>query len=330
MLYKLRKSFDFDLKKQEKKILFIFILGLLFYALLVLFGDLKKIVKVSFLFNWTVVIVLLFLSLLNYLIRFVRWHYFLRQISIKIPTITSLRIFLAGLSMTVTPGKMGEVVKAYLVKKETGNKFAEMVPLLITERLTDGIGMLILALGGIYLFKQSVLFFLFSFGIVILFFLFVYNKRYTLKIIKKLEKRLGHLKPLDFFLTFFINSEKLLKFKPLSNAILLSVVAWTFEGISLFLLINNFGNFWSWKSLFYSLFIFSFSSIAGFLVLIPGGIGVAEGSITTLLTLFFQISLPQVIFITLVFRFVTLWFGVFLGLINLFLSFSKLKLYGKT
>ncbi|MBI4226315.1 flippase-like domain-containing protein [Candidatus Roizmanbacteria bacterium] len=326
MYQKIKKTLDFDFKKQEKKILLIFTLGLLFYAALVLFGDTKKIISISFSFKWNVVILLLLLSLFNYLVRFVRWHYFLHQISIKIPFANSLRIFLAGLSMTVTPGKMGEVVKAYLIKKETGNKFAQMIPLLITERLTDGIGMLLLALGGIYLFRQSAIFFLFSLSIVLCFFLFVYYKRHTLKLIRKLEDKIGHIKALDFFLTFFENSEKLLRSKQLTIGILLSIIAWSFEGISLFLLINNFGSFWRWSSFFYALFIFSFSSIAGFLVLIPGGIGVAEGSITSLLTLFFQIGLPQAIFITLIFRFVTLWFGVLLGLANLLLSFSKLRL----
>ena len=325
MLHKIKKTLDFDLKKQERKIFLIFILGLIFYAVLVLFGDAKKIINISFSFKWNLIIVLLLLSFLNYIVRFVRWHYFLRQISIKIPLVNSFRIFLAGLSMTVTPGKMGEVVKAYLIKKEAGNKFAQMVPLLITERLTDGIGMLLLALGGIYFFRQSLIFFLFSFGLVVLFFLFIYNKKYTLKLIRKLEDRFGHLKPLDFFLTFFEHSEKLLKLKHLTVGIILSVTAWSLEGISLFLLINSFGHFWQWKSLFYSLFIFSFSSIAGFLVLVRGGIGVAEGSITSLLTLFFQIGIAQGIFITLIFRFVTLWFGVFLGLVNLFLSFSRLR-----
>src|SRR3989338_9963456 len=216
MFNKLKKNIDFDPIKQEKKILLIFTLGLLLYAAMVLFGDAKKIVKISFSFNWSVVIILLLFSFLNYVIRFIRWHYFLTQLSIKISVNKSFRIFLSGLSMTVTPGKMGEIVKAYLIKKETGNSFAQMVPLLITERLTDGIGMLILALGGIYLFRQSIIFFIFSLGIVITFFLFVYYKKYTLNLIKKLESRIGHLKPLDFFLVFFENSEKLLKLRQLS------------------------------------------------------------------------------------------------------------------
>lgn len=321
MLKKLANNFD--IKKQEKKIAFIFLLALGFYSILILLADVKKITNVFATFNWFFIFVLLLLSFLNYLFRFFRWHYFLHQISIKIPVLTSLRIFLSGLAMTITPGKVGEVLKAYLIKKETGNKFAEMVPLLITERLTDGIGMIILSFGGIYLFKQSLLFFIFAVGIVSSFFLFVKNKKLVLKWIKNFENKFGHIKILDFFVIFFENSQKLLKTKPLSYAIILSIIAWTFEGFSLFLLINNFGSFWNWQSLFYSLLIFSFSSIAGFLVLIPGGVGVAEGSITSLLTLFFHINLPTAIFVTLIFRFSTLWFGVSLGLVNLFLSFSK-------
>lgn len=228
--------------------------------------------------------------------------------------------------MTVTPGKMGEVIKAYLVKKETGNRFAQMVPLLITERVTDGIGMIILAIGGVYLFRQSFLFFLFSAGIVLLFFLFVFFKKFTLDIIKKIEDKTRHFKLLDFFITFFDHSEKLLKPAMLFNGIILSVIAWFLEGFSLFILINSFGSFWDLHSLFFALFIFAFSSIAGFLVLIPGGIGVAEGSISSLITFFYHLDISKAIFITLIFRFTTLWFGVFLGLINLLLSFSKRRL----
>lgn len=324
MFKKIAKTIN--LKNLEKKIIVFFIFGLVFYICLILFADFKKIFKISQLFNWWIVLLLLILTFLNYFLRFIRWHYFLGQSAIHLPAPTSFRIFLSGLSMTVTPGKMGEVVKAYLVKRHTGNKLAQVIPLLITERLTDGIGMVILALGGIYLFRQSLLFFVFSVGIILVFFCFVYYKKYTLRLIKKLERKIGHLKVLDFFITFFEHSEKLIKPKQLGVAILLSTAAWSLEGISLFILINSFGNFWTLNNLFLSLFIFSFSSIAGFLVLIPGGIGVAEGSITSLLTLFYKLDLTKAIFITLIFRFTTLWFGVLLGMVNLIYSISKLHL----
>ncbi|HLL60372.1 MAG TPA: lysylphosphatidylglycerol synthase domain-containing protein, partial [Candidatus Nitrosocosmicus sp.] len=71
------------------------------------------------------------------------------------------------------------------------------------------------------------------------------------------------------------------------------------------------------KDFFYSQFIFAFTSIAGFLVFIPGGVGIVEGSMSSFLTMFFGMTLPQAVFATLIFRFSTLWFGLSLGLIFL-------------
>lgn len=228
--------------------------------------------------------------------------------------------------MTVTPGKMGEGLKAYLVKKETGNRFSETVPLLIFERLTDGIAMIILALGGVYFFRQSLLFFVFSTLIVIGFILFIYAKEAVVNLIKKFEARFFHIKILDFAVSFFDNSQKLLTGKNLITAVFLGMIAWSFEGVSLYLLINQFVSQTATPNplsqLFYSLFIFFFSSIAGFLVLIPGGVGVAEGSISSFLVLFFKLTVSQAVFVTLVFRFVTLWFGVSLGLLFLIKALS--------
>jgi len=310
-----------DIKKQEKKIFLIFVLSILFYTGFILFADVKKILSVSAKFNWKIIPLLLSFSFLNYLFRFFRWHYLLKKINISLPVRKSFPIFFSGISMTVTPGKMGEVLKAYLVKKETGNRFSEMVPLLVFERMTDGVAMIVLALGGIYFFRQSIIFFVFSSFLVIAFTIFVYAKNFIVNLIKKFEIRFFHIKILDFAVIFFENSQKLLTGKNLLVAVGLGIIAWAFEGISLFLLVNQFNSGATHQlplqSLFYCLFIFSFSSIAGFLVLIPGGVGVAEGSITSFLMLFFNMALPQAIFITLVFRFVTLWFGVSLGLLFL-------------
>jgi len=316
-----------EIKKQEKRILLIFVFSILLYTCFILLADIKKILSVSAQFNWKIIPLLLLITFFNYLFRFFRWHYLLKKINIKLPFKKSFNIFFSGISMTVTPGKMGEVLKAYLVKKETGNRFSEMVPLLVFERMTDGMAMIILALGGVYFFRQSIIFFIFATLMVAAFIIFIYAKGMIVNLIKRFEKRFFHPKILDFAVIFFENSQKLLTLNNLGLAVFLGIIAWSFEGISLFLLVNQFMmgaiHELPLQALFYSLFIFSFSSIAGFLVLIPGGVGVAEGSITSFLIFFFKLNLPQAIFITLIFRFVTLWFGVSLGLIFLLRTLRK-------
>ncbi|QQG44147.1 MAG: flippase-like domain-containing protein [Candidatus Roizmanbacteria bacterium] len=303
-----------EIQKQEKKIIYVFILSLFIYLIFVFYGDIQKITKVASLFNWKLVPLILFFTLLNYFLRAVRFYFYLKSTNNYLSFYQSLIIFFSGLSMTVTPGKSGEVIKAYLAKKIANKKFSEIIPILVFERLTDGIAMLIMAVGGIFIVQNSKLFFILSALFVLLFVIFIKGHNYFLLFINFLEKKIPRLKVLDFFIIFFSHSQKLLRPRTLLFGIFIGFVAWSFEGLSMYLLVKEFVNTDVIKAITLSFFIFSFSSIAGFFVLIPGGIGVAEGSMTYFLTQFFPLSLPQSIFIVLIFRFLTLWFGVSLGL----------------
>jgi len=314
-----------NFKKQEKKILIVFIVAIIFYSLFVILADVRKIIAVADKFDFFILPLLLFITTLNYLVRGYRFSYLLKKIKIHLQFKEALAIFLSGLSMTITPGKSGEIIKAYLVKKKTGNRFSEMVPLLIIERLTDGVAMILLGLGGIYFFKNSLIFFGLSSLSVLFFILLIKLKKQIINFIKHFEKKFHHLKLLDFFLVFFKNSQKLLTSLTFIKAVLIGMVAWFFEGLVLYLIISQFMATGFIHGIALSLFIFSFSSIAGFFTFIPGGIGVAEGSITYFLTFFLKLNLPQAIFITLIFRFVTLWFGVGVGLTALINNLHQKK-----
>ena len=69
-------------------------------------------------FSWWAALAALGLATANYLLRFVRWHYYLHVLGVKVPVGESLLVFLGGFALTITPGKLGEAVKAYVVLKE--------------------------------------------------------------------------------------------------------------------------------------------------------------------------------------------------------------------
>ncbi len=319
------KANGFDLRKQEGKLVWAFLVALTFYALFILFGDFQKIKSVILSFNWWLIPPLLILTLINYLIRGFRFQYYLKQIHIDLPYKKAFMIFLAGLSMTVTPGKTGEVVKAYLLKRSHNVSITHVVPILVFERMTDGIAMILLAMTGLFFVKQSLYFFIFSIIFVLAFIMVIKLKKYFLVVVRLLEKKFPQFKLLNFFEVFFENSDKLLSGKNLFAGIILGMAAWSFEGLSLAILVNQFVSIHPLYNLSVSLFIFSFSSIAGFFVFIPGGLGVAEGSITYFLTNLFPLPLSSAIFITVLFRFITLWFGVGLGL-SVLMSYLRRKI----
>ena len=90
-----------------------FILGFLVLIVLTLIGDLKQVGGLLLHFNWWLFPLALCFTLFNYTLRFLKWHFYLHQIGIRtIPWRRSLRLFVAGFPLAVTPAKAGEVFKA--------------------------------------------------------------------------------------------------------------------------------------------------------------------------------------------------------------------------
>ncbi len=110
------------------------------------FGDLENALAD---FHWAYFPGALALTALNYLIRFVRWEVYLRRLGIAVPSGRSLAIFVAGLTMTLTPMKAGEVLKSGLLRRSFGTPFARSAPIVLAERVTDGIGAVIIAAVGL-------------------------------------------------------------------------------------------------------------------------------------------------------------------------------------
>jgi uncharacterized protein (TIRG00374 family) len=102
-------------------------------------------------------------------------------------------------------------------------------------------------------------------------------------------------------------------------AIAISVISWEFECLAMYFVLDGFGVD---SSVLLSTFVFSFSSLVGAVSMIPGGLLVAEGSFAGLLILS---GIPKGIAATatMVIRFCTLWFGVIVGLVTLFLIRDK-------
>jgi uncharacterized protein (TIRG00374 family) len=75
-------------------------------------------------------------------------------------------------------------------------------------------------------------------------------------------------------------------------------------------------------SLFMSTFIYSFSTIFGAVTMLPGGLGVTEGSLTFLI-MQNGFSKENAIASTLIIRAVTLWYAVVIGIVSMYLFQKK-------
>src|SRR5436853_3508952 len=118
-----------------------------------LYADLPHLFLALAHFRWEFLPLILGLTLFNYFWRFIKWQYYLGRLKVQIHWQRSLLIFISGLSMAITPGKVGELLKSYLLKRSTGEAISRTSPIIVAERLSDGIGMLLLASTGLALYR---------------------------------------------------------------------------------------------------------------------------------------------------------------------------------
>jgi uncharacterized protein (TIRG00374 family) len=95
----------------------------------------------------------------------------------------------------------------------------------------------------------------------------------------------------------------------LLGASLLGLIAWFFECLAFQMVFKGLG---LEISLFKATFIYAFSTLAGALSMLPGGIGAAEGSMAGLL-LMVEIPKAKATTATIIIRVCTVWFAVILG-----------------
>jgi uncharacterized protein (TIRG00374 family) len=239
--------------------------------------------------------------------------------------IDSLSTFMSGLIMSVTPAKLGEVLKSVLVKEITGEPISKTAPIILAERITDFLSLLLIAIAGAFVFDYGGIFTIVVTAFFILLIFIISNKRIALPIIKFSENISLTKKYIHHIHSAYESSYQLLKIKPLILMTLLSLVSWGFECWGYYLILVNFGVDFG---LLWASFSYSFSTIVGAISMLPGGLGLTEGSLTFLLV---QKKVPVDVSVatTFIIRVVTLWFAVLVGIVSLTLyqkRFGQIKI----
>lgn len=292
-------------------------LGFVVLLGLALLGDLQHVSSMILEFKAQYFGIALGFTLLNYALRFVKWHFYLKQIGVhRLRLVTSLRIFLAGFPLAVTPGKVGEVLKGVWLMRKTSVPIGRGVSVVLAERLSDGLAVFLLSMIGILAFPQ----YWAGFAVILaglLGVMILSQIRPAAYWILDQIDRVGFLKRFSQNIREFYEGSFTL-FQP-GAAILavgLGLISWLGEGIGFYFILRGLGMEPTSHLLLTAVFILSFSTIVGAVSALPGGLGAAEISIAGLLTLTLHTTPEIASTATVLIRLATLWFGVAIGVIT--------------
>ena len=264
-------------------------------------------------FDLRLLVPVLGLSLVNYVLRFVRWQAYLRRLEVPLPLGRSLAVFLVGFLLSVTPGKAGELGKAWLVRELGGGPALRVVPAVLAERLTDVLGVVALLALGALPFPGGPWFAVLGLGGVAAASLALTWRRgaeWAFRLLGRLPvvgPRVPHLVEMYEGLRGLFSPGLLL------FALTLATVAWGAEGLGFYLVVRDYVPD---VGFLLSVFNYTAANFVGGVSMLPGGLGEAEGSLAALLHAQ-CLDTADASSITLVIRGATLWFAVLLGLLAL-------------
>jgi uncharacterized membrane protein YbhN (UPF0104 family) len=249
-------------------------------------------------FRWELFPAAAALTALNYLIRFWRWQRYLAKLEIQVPPGRSLSIFVAGLTMTITPAKLGEVLKCGLLRRSFAVPVRRSAPIVLAERVTDATGVVVLAVAGGAGTDRWPLLALAVVGVVVI-----------LVVVR--SPLLGRFAALGEAPEA---ARTLLGTPLLAGMTVLSAASWFCECLAAYVCVRGLHLD---LSLADTVVVFSLGSLAGALSFLPGGLGVAETSMTGLMRVLGDVSKAGAAAGTVLIRLATLWFAVALGLVGL-------------
>lgn len=302
----------------KNKVWLIIIFAVAIYLIMGIYADFGDLVSAIEHFNWIFFIIMLILTTIAYFVRFLKWNFFLKSVGVHLNLKDNLFVFFSGLGMIITPAKVGEIWKGWLIKDIDGTSLSKTVPVVIIDRVTDLIGLIILSALGILYYKEGSYILIILILLFIGFFVAIKSNTISGKIISILEKRAG--KYSKDIKTMHKTFEELMNPKNMTLMSFLSAFAWFFECLAFFFVIMGFGES---LSVLISTFIFSFASLAGAVSMIPGGLGVAEATFSGLLQ-YFGLTATISVGAAIIIRFGTLWYGAILGFLVYFLFNKKI------
>lgn len=294
-------------------------LGLLVVIILGLVSDIRQVGQGFATFSWSALPAVIGFTLFNYLLRWLKWDYYLRRMNMGhgVNRTDSALLFTSGMVMAVTPGKIGEVLKSYLLKRINGTAISASAPIVLAERLTDGLAMLLLMALGLTFYPPAqpafaLLLVLSLAGILILQRRALFERSISLLERMPLGQRLA-----PRLSTMYTSLQELLDWRILLISTIISIVSWFGECVALYYVLLGLGVSSGMYTLLVSTFVFAASTLFGLVSFLPGGLGVSEASSTGLLALLVPMAAGPATVATIIIRFCTLWLGVSLGAIAL-------------
>lgn len=292
-----------------RHIALVVVLAAVVFGTLLIYGDLSDLIRSLRAFPLGYLAIVLALVLVGYLIRWIRWAYYLRTVEVDLKLSHSFLIFFSGLSMAISPGKVGELAKSYLLWESDRVPVSRSSPVIIMERVTDVVAIFALSVWGLTLLPSRIVIVgggAFALVAIVLAATLVLSRGrlQRLPLVRRWETQIADSRE---------SFRRLASVKAILIGLSLAILAWLSEGVGLWIVLRGLD---ADLSLVRAISIYATASLVGALIMLPGGVIGTEGSMVGLLHSM-DLTRTDASAATIIIRLCTLWFAVVLGFATL-------------
>jgi len=302
------------MKLELRRVLLPVLAGVLVYGAFVAYSGLAAITESLQAFKAWTFLAALCLSTANYGLRVLRWNYYLKLVKVEgVSALDRALLFLSGFVLTITPGKLGEVFKSAVMAETHAVPLERTAPIVVAERLTDVIGIVILVLAGALSFSGGLPWAFAGIAAIVATLIGIVWEPPAELLLRYLATTwLRRFVPR--VRDALVNLRQLASPQALVGPTLLALIGWSLEGTALAVLLHGFGQDVAWLE---AVFFYATATLAGALIPVPGGLGVTEALIQQQLSQLGAVEVAAATSSMLLLRLATLWWAVVVGFLAL-------------
>jgi glycosyltransferase 2 family protein len=306
--------------KLFSKVIIVIVLTILVYVSFLIISDVNSISNEFSNFQIEYLPIILILITSGYFLLILRWNLLLKKSGINIPNTSSILIFMGGVSLSIIPGKAGELIKSELLKVKFNIPRSKSVSIIVVEQVYSGIGLVVTSLFGLYYFDLG-LYITIGFSVIVISLFLLLS---STKLFQKFSKIFQKIKFLNKFVENISESQQVVKNLITGKFILilisLSTLFWIFISTSVYFILIGFGiNIFE---LFTIWTMYTNSIMLGFISFLPIGIGVVEGSFAGFMA-YRGIDISIALTLIIIVRLLVEWLPISAGFICLKLIYNK-------
>ena len=300
--------------KLDNRLILVLVAVVGIYAIFLFISDYNIISEKISNFKTNYLPLILFFVSVSWIPLIIKWHLLLKNCEIYVPLKKSILVFFSGVAFEITPGQVGSLIKAQILKTSSNIPRIKTVPIIAVEKIYDLISAILASIVGIIILGIESYLIVIAILVLSIIFFFIYYRPASEIFFKRITKTKFFSKYIDNLSEFHAIFQKSTNVKIATICILLGVTYWFIISTAAYYILLAFDiNVLDYLTV---LAIYTTSILLGAISFIPAGIGITEGTIAGLLTLN-GIDVSTALILSVMIRVLTLWYSIGVGFISL-------------